>query len=103
MEERKTVQFKKEEYAMKKCIKELLGKGRVSKVIIEYTPIGEKVIISSHKPGLIIGRKGARIEELTTLLKSKFKLENPHIELDEVTEPNFDFNNVVNSSILAPF
>ena len=101
MEERKTVQFKKEEYAMKKCIKELLGKGRVSKVIIEYTPIGEKVIISSHKPGLIIGRKGARIEELTTLLKSKFKLENPHIELDEVTEPNFDAQIMADEIALA--
>nr|AGT99699.1 30S ribosomal protein S3 [uncultured organism]AJS11622.1 30S ribosomal protein S3 [uncultured archaeon] len=90
MEEKKIINFKKEEFAVKENIKQSLGKGKISKIKIEYTPVGEKIIISTNKPGLIIGRKGERIEELTKMLKNKFKLENPHIEIDEIREPEFD-------------
>lgn len=90
MEEKNTVKFKKDEFAIKEKIKENIGKGKVSKVKIEYTPIGEKIIVSTNKPGLIIGRGGEKIEELTTMLKKDFKLENPHIEIDEIKKPEFD-------------
>jgi small subunit ribosomal protein S3 len=90
MEERQTVELKKEEFAVKNGIKENLGKGKVSRVRIEYTPVGEKIIISTNKPGLVIGRGGEKINELTQMLKTKFKLENPHIEIDEILEPEFD-------------
>jgi small subunit ribosomal protein S3 len=90
MEERKSVKFKKDEFAIKEYIKSTLGKGKLSRVKIEYTPIGEKVIVSTNKPGLIIGKRGEKIEELTTLLKTKFKLENPRIEIDEILKPEFD-------------
>ena len=90
MEERKTVQFKKDEFAVRENIKKLLGKGKVSRVKIVYTPIGEKIIISTHKPGLVIGRKGEKIEEISNLLRTKFKLENPSIEVEEIKQPEFD-------------
>ena len=90
MDERKTVKFKKDEFAVKEYIKKFVGKGKLSKVRIEYTPIGEKIIISTHKPGLIIGKGGEKIMELTSILKKQFKLENPHIEIDEITMPEFD-------------
>ncbi len=90
MEEKNVVKFKKEEFAVREHIKKSLGKGKISKVKIEYTPVGEKIIISTNKPGLIIGRGGEKIMELTTILKTKFKLENPHIEIDEIKEPEFD-------------
>ena len=90
MEEKDIVKFKKEEFAVREMIKKSLGKGKVSKVRIQYTPVGEKIIISTHKPGLIIGRKGERIEELTKMLRKNFNLENLHIEIDEITEPEFD-------------
>ena len=90
MEEKNVVKFKKEEYAVKEYVKKSLGKGKVSKVGIEYTPVGEKIIISTSKPGLVIGRGGEKINELTTVLKRKFKLENPHIEIDEIMHPEFD-------------
>jgi len=90
LEERKTVQLKKEEFAIRDNLKNYLGKGKVSRVTIEYTPVGEKIIIATHKPGLVIGRKGERIEEMTHILKKRFKMENPHIEIEEVLEPEFD-------------
>ena len=90
MEERKTVKFKKEEFSMKETIKKEVGKGKISRVHIEYTPMGEKIIIATHKPGLVIGRGGEKIEILTNILKKDFKLENPHIEIEEITEPDLD-------------
>jgi small subunit ribosomal protein S3 len=90
MEERKFIKLKKEEYAIKEYVKRFLGKGRISKLDIEYTPVGEKIIISTATPGLVIGRKGEKIEELTNVLKTRFKLENPHIEIKEIENPLFD-------------
>ena len=90
MEERYTVKFKKDEFAIKERIKKEIGKGKISRVKIEYTPIGEKIIISTNKPGLVIGRGGEKIEELTGILKRDFKLENPHVEIDEIKNPNLD-------------
>lgn len=90
MEEDKVVKFKKDEFEIREYIKKNLGKGKVSKVRIEYTPIGEKIVVSTSKPGLIIGRKGEKIEELTNVLKTRFKLENPHVEIDEIFKPELD-------------
>lgn len=90
MEEKKFVMFKKEELGVKEYIKGSLGKGRISEVSIEYTPVGEKIVIATSKPGLIIGRKGEKIEELTRVLKKRFHLDNPHIEIKEIIDPNLD-------------
>ena len=90
MEERKFVNWKKEELNIKKIVKENFGKGKISNVRIEYTPVGEKIVISTHKPGLIIGKRGEKISELTEFLKKKFKMENLHIDIDEITTPEFD-------------
>jgi small subunit ribosomal protein S3 len=90
MEEKQTVKFKKDEFAIRESIKKLLGKGKVSKVKIEYTPIGEKLIISTSKPGLIIGRGGEKLNEITEYLRKNFKFENLHIEIEEIIHPEFD-------------
>lgn len=90
MEEKKTIKFKKEEFSAREYLKKSIGKGKVSRVRIEYTPVGEKVIISTHKPGLIIGRGGEKINELTRTLKNNFNLQNPHVEIDEIKQPEFD-------------
>jgi small subunit ribosomal protein S3 len=90
MEEKKFVTFKKEELGVKEYIKRALGKGRISDVAIEYTPVGEKIVISTNRPGMVIGRGGEKIEELTRVLKKRFKLDNPHIDIDEITQEKLD-------------
>src|SRR3989344_76516 len=94
MEEKKFVRFKKEEFEIKEFIKEYLGKSKLSKVNIEYTPVGEKVLITTSKPGLIIGRGGEKITNLTSVLKKKFKFENPHIEIKEIEKAYLDAQTV---------
>jgi len=90
MEEKKFVGVRKDEYNIKQFVKRMFGKGKVSRVKIEYTPVGERIIVSTHKPGWIIGRKGEKIAELTEVLKKRFKMENPHVDIDEITQPDFD-------------
>ncbi|MFH1237830.1 MAG: 30S ribosomal protein S3 [archaeon] len=90
MEEKKFVEVRKDEYNIKQFVKRMFGKGKVSKVRIEYTPVGEKIVVSTHKPGWIIGRRGEKINELTLILKKKFKMENPHVDIDEILHPEFD-------------
>ena len=90
MEEKNVVKFKKEEFAIREYVRDSLGKGKVSRVKIEYTPVGEKIIISTNRPGMIIGKGGEKIKELTRILKGRFSLENPNIEIDEIKKPEFD-------------
>lgn len=101
MEEKKFIKLKKEEFGIKEYIKRDLGRGKISKLDIEYTPVGEKIIISTSKPGLVIGRGGGKIEDLTEVLRKRFKLENPHIEIKEIKDPLFDAQTVADEIALT--
>ena len=101
MEEKKFVGFKKEELAVKEYIKRELGKGRISTVSIEYTPVGEKIVIATSRPGMVIGRRGEKIDELTRVLKKRFKLDNPHLEIREIKEPRLDAQLVADEIALS--
>nr|AGT99758.1 30S ribosomal protein S3 [uncultured organism]AJS11676.1 30S ribosomal protein S3 [uncultured archaeon] len=97
MEEKKFVKFKQDELGIKEYVKHSLGKGRISDVSIEYTPVGEKIIIATSRPGLVIGRKGEKIDELTYVLRKRFNLDNPHIEIKEITNEALDAQLVADS------
>jgi small subunit ribosomal protein S3 len=90
MEARKFVGVRKDEFNVKQFVKKMFGKGKVSRVTIEYTPVGERIVVSTHRPGWIIGRKGEKISELTEILKKRFKMENPHVDIEEISHPEFD-------------
>lgn len=94
MIERKIVADKKNEYITKEYVKKVLGKGKVSDIKIERTPIGERIIVLTTRPGVIIGGRGENIKNLTNILQKKFKLENPKIEVSEILNPEFDAKNV---------
>ena len=101
MEERKFVGIRKEEFGVKEFIKKEFGKGKISAVKIEYTPVGEKVVISTHKPGLIIGKRGESIERLTEVLKKRFKMENPRVDIAEIQHPDLDAQIVADDIALS--
>lgn len=66
---------------------ELEGAG-YSHADIVRTPTSTKVVIHAQRPGLVIGRGGSRIKELTSDVERKFDLENPQIEVNEIDEPD---------------
>ena len=57
---------------------------------LEKLPLGYRLNISVVKPGLVIGRKGVGIRDLTEQLSSKFKLENLSINVVEVLNPDLN-------------
>ena len=97
MEEKKFVKFKQDELGIKEYVKRSLGKGRISDVTIEYTPVGEKIIVATNRPGLVIGHRGEKIQELTDVLKKRFKLDNPHVDIKEITSEALDAQLVADS------
>ncbi len=92
-------EFVKDKIKYMNIIEELEKKIRIEagsgSIEIEKTPLGERVTINAVKPGLVIGRGGKTIDDLTKILKFKYKLENPQIEVREVVQPN------LSSSIVA--
>lgn len=90
MIEKKIINAKKIQLEVKEFIKQKLSRGEISKISIERTPIGERIVIFTGKPGLIIGKGGETIQELTTDIKKKFGLENLRIEIAEIENIEFD-------------
>jgi small subunit ribosomal protein S3 len=59
-------------------------------VEVEETPITTRVNIKVERPGLVIGRKGRSIRQLTEEIEQKFGLENTQIKIDEVEVPELN-------------
>lgn len=57
---------------------------------IQRTPLGTRLIIYAHKPGLVIGRSGRKIDEITEEVRKKFGFENPLVDVREVENPFLD-------------
>jgi small subunit ribosomal protein S3 len=57
---------------------------------IQRTPLGTRLIIYAHKPGIVVGKSGRKIEEVTEEIKRKFGFENPLIDVREVENPFLD-------------
>ena len=86
----KIMKQKLKDYRIQEYIKNTFGQVAVSGSKLQMTPLGEKVVIYSSRPGMVVGRKGQSIKLLTQNLKKIFKLENPQIEISEVEHPNLD-------------
>jgi small subunit ribosomal protein S3 len=61
-----------------------------SDIELQRTPLGIKIIIYTHKPGRVIGRGGSKINKMGDLLKSKFELDNPQLDVKSVPNPDLD-------------
>lgn len=56
-------------------------------VEIKPIPTGTRVVLYVERPGMVIGRKGRSIKQLTDELAQKYGLENPQIEVVEIKVP----------------
>jgi len=54
---------------------------------IQRTPMGTRVTLITERPGIIIGRRGELIKQLTQDIQNRFKLDNPQIEVQEERQP----------------
>jgi small subunit ribosomal protein S3 len=50
---------------------------------IQRTPMGTRINILVERPGMVIGKSGNKIKEITEDIKNKFHVDNPQIEIQE--------------------
>jgi len=67
-----------------------------SNVEISKNPTGTRVTLYVTRPGIVIGRKGTGIKELTEMLEKKFGLKNPQVAVEEIQKPELSPNVMCN-------
>jgi len=68
-------------------LREKIKDAGFSQLEISKTPTGSRIVLHVTRPGIVIGRKGSGIRELTEVLSSKFGLKNPQISVVEIQKP----------------
>jgi len=63
-------------------IQEIEGAG-FGGMTIQRTPIGTRINILVERPGMVIGKGGSKIKQLTEDIKTNFSVDNPQIEIQE--------------------
>src|SRR5712692_11522342 len=73
-----------------------LKRAGYSKVELTKSPVGTRVVIYAAKPGMVIGRRGQSIRDLTKVLEEKFGIENPQLSVAAIDIPEQDPKVVAN-------
>ena len=97
MIERQIVAQKLKEKEIETFIFGYLGRISCSHIMMQRTPLGEKISVYTSRPGMIVGKRGANIKKLTDILKTKFNMENPQLEVVEIENPYVDAASVARS------
>tara|TARA_B100000029_G_scaffold282451_1_gene276353 strand:+ start:2720 stop:3463 length:744 start_codon:yes stop_codon:yes gene_type:complete len=77
-------------------LREKIKDAGFSNVEISKNPTGTRVTLYVTRPGIVIGRKGTGIKELTDMLETKFGLKNPQIAVEEIKKPELSPNVMCN-------
>ena len=77
-------------------LREKIKDSGFSNVEISKNPTGTRVTLYVTRPGIVIGRKGTGIKELTDLLEKKFGLKNPQVAVEEIQKPELSPNVMCN-------
>jgi small subunit ribosomal protein S3 len=56
-------------------------------VEIRKMPMKTEVVIHASRPGVVIGRRGSKIRELTDILMADFQIPNVQVEVSEIENP----------------
>ncbi len=78
-----------------------LKRAGYSKVEMTKTPLGTRVVVYAAKPGLVIGRRGESIRELTQVLEKRFGVQNPQISVATLEAPELDAKVVASQIAMA--
>jgi small subunit ribosomal protein S3 len=63
-------------------IKQVEGAG-FGGMTIQRTPMGTRINITVERPGMVIGKGGSKIKQITADIREKFNVDNPQIEIQE--------------------
>lgn len=80
---------------LEEFLEEELEEAGYGGVEIRKAPMGTRVTLYVQRPGVVIGRGGRNVQDLTERLDKDFDLDDPQVEVDEIETPEF------NASIMA--
>src|SRR3989344_6646419 len=82
-------QFLEQDLQIRRIIKDKFKDAGVASVDIERSGTTVTIMIHTSRPGVVIGRGGAGVEELRTTVAKKFfdKKQNVRITIEEVAQP----------------
>ncbi len=86
---KRIVQQKIREFEIKKFLENELKRAEVGNIEINKTPLGIKLTVYVKKPRLILSRRG-ELKRLAEILKEKYNLDNPFIEIKEEENPDLN-------------
>jgi small subunit ribosomal protein S3 len=72
------------EAEIEEYFREKFDKAGYSHIEIQRTPLGTRIIIFADRPGLVIGKSGSKIKEITDDVQKRFNLENPMLDVKEI-------------------
>ncbi len=55
---------------------------------IKRTPMGTQITVNVEKPGMVIGKDGRRIKELTTEVNKRQDMDNPQLDVQPIEIPD---------------
>ncbi|MCS7134948.1 MAG: 30S ribosomal protein S3 [Candidatus Aenigmarchaeota archaeon] len=84
------------ESQLEEFLKEKFEKAGYSHSDIQRTPLGTRIVVYAEKPGLVVGKSGKKITDITEEIKEKFQVENPMLDVKEVEQPFLDAQIVAN-------
>jgi len=67
-----------------------LEKAGYGGVDVKRVPMGTRVALYVERPGIVIGRKGKSIKDLTEVLSKDYGIENPQVEVVEIKGPELN-------------
>jgi small subunit ribosomal protein S3 len=85
--ERKFIKENVRRVLLKEYLRAQTARAGFGGIDIQRTPLGTHITLIAERPGLVIGRRGSTINELTRAVEEDFKFEHPQIEVSEVANP----------------
>src|SRR6056297_806184 len=67
-----------------------LGRAGYGGMDVAQTPMGTQIVLKAEKPGMVIGKGGKNIRKITSELETRFDLDDPQIDVQEVDEPDLN-------------
>ena len=90
MIERKFIQDSIKRVKTRDYVKKALEKAGIVDVDIQRTTLNTRIQITAERPGLVIGKRGEGIKDISERIEKEIGIENPQIEVADVTRPNLE-------------
>lgn len=75
-------------------LKKELGRAGFTGFDMVKTPLVTRIIVNVSRPGLAIGKGGQNIRTLTETISKVYGVDNPQLEIKEITSPDLDAKSV---------